>query len=49
MKKSRIRQEVGFSIIGLSSLAPKARLKKNIKLAIDAPSANKNLSIPMNC
>ena len=47
--KSRNRHELGLFIIGAINFEPYARLKKNTKLASDAPIVKETLSFPENC
>ena len=44
-----MRQEFGFCIMGAKNFEPYERLKKNTKLARDAPIANPTFNSPENC
>ena len=49
IKLSRMRHEFLLFMIGTKSFAPYERLKKNTKLANDAPIANEAFKFPENC
>ena len=49
IKKSNILHEKVFCISGAMKRAPYARVKKNTKLASEAPIANAILYSPENC